>query len=575
MSSEKKKKPIGQLLKEQGLIGDEHIKWAIQEQTITKEKLGEVLVRLCLVTEYEVATTLAEQIGIPYLDVDEVSPPGDVLKLFNKGLCLNRAFLPLAIEDKYIKVASAYAGDPSLGQLVSRHSGLRPKFYLSENTKILNAIHKLYYFMENPIEKLIETEVRVLSQDVEQARGMDHLVRLILHLAVKMRATDIHIRPMEKSTNISFRIDGVMTSVLSLPAEFSRMVSSLKMKGDMDIAEQRLPQDGRFSVTILNNNYDFRASTIVSPHGENMVLRVLRTENAIMGMRQLGFFDEHIKKVEKMFNEPFGIVLLTGPTGSGKSTTLYAGIRSLNLIAKNVLTVEEPIEYRIPLLRQTQVNEKAGYTFANAIRYFLRHDPDIILVGEIRDADTAATAVAASATGHMVLSTLHANNAVGAIPRLRDLGVKSFLIADSLIGVVSQRLVRRICNNCKEAYIPGEWEKVYLRDPSVAKLYKGRGCDVCHGTGYFGRTLVYDLLSVDKELAQLIAQEADLNVIADKAKKSGFVDIFDVTVAKVKQGITTAEEGVRVLGHVRYTSPKATQAHVDRSARPEPVRRVS
>jgi len=380
---------------------------------------------------------------------------------------------------------------------------------------------------------------------------------------------------MEKATNISFRIDGVMTSVLSLPANFSRIIASLKMKADMDIAEQRLPQDGRFSTSILNNDYDFRVSTIVSPYGENMVLRILSTENALMGMRQLGFYAEDIQKVRQMFNEPFGIVLLTGPTGSGKSTTLYAGIRNLNLLEKNVLTVEEPIEYKIPLLRQTQVNEKAGYTFANAIRHFLRHDPDVILVGEVRDPETAATAVSASTTGHLVLSTLHTNNAIGAVPRLRDLGIRPFLIGDSLIGVVSQRLVRRICNHCREAYAPSEEEKAYLQDPSITELYRGRGCDLCNGSGYLGRTLVYEVLSIDKELSRLINEEVELSVITDKAKARGFVEMFSVTAAKVKEGITTTAEAVRTLGHVRYGHSRQGEAQAARSADSGAIRRVS
>jgi general secretion pathway protein E/type IV pilus assembly protein PilB len=324
------------------------------------------------------------------------------------------------------------------------------------------------------------------------------------------------------------------------------------MRADMDIAEQRLPQDGRFTATILNNSYDFRVSTIVLPQGENMVMRILPMESAIMGLGQLGFLPEHIRQVERIFNEPFGIILLTGPTGSGKSTTLYAGIRRLNLLEKNVLTVEEPIEYDIPLLRQTQVNEKAGYTFANAIRYFLRHDPDVILVGEIRDAETAATAVTASTTGHLVLSTLHSNSALGAIPRLRDLGIRPFLIADSLLGVVSQRLVRKICNHCKVAYRPAEWEKRYLKDDTLDRLYRGKGCEVCNHTGYFGRTLVYELLTVDRELALMIEQEADVHRLAAKAKSGGgYVNIFDITAQKVASGVTTTREALRTLGHIR------------------------
>ena len=558
MNSEQERKPIGELLKEKGFIGDEHIKFALQQKAITNEKMGEILVRLTFVTEYDVAKTLCEQDGIPYVDVDEVVPDEAVLKLFNKNLCLTQAFLPIAVkENGFVMVAAADVSSPSLAQLITRNSGLKPCFYLCERGKLLNAINKFYYFFENPIEKLIRNEVNLLSHDSEMARGMDNLLKYILELAVKMRATDVHIRPMENSTHVAFRVDGVIQPIWSFPGMFKRIVSTIKMKAEMDIAEQRLPQDGRFTETVLNNGYDYRVSTIISPFGENVVLRVLPTESALMGMEQLGFLRSDIDNVKELFSEPFGIVLLTGPTGSGKSTTLYAGIRSLNLLEKNVVTVEEPIEYHVPLLRQTQVNEKAGYTFANAIRYFLRHDPDVILVGEIRDRETAATAVTASTTGHLVLSTMHTNNALGALPRLQDLGIRPFLIADSLIGVVSQRLVRRICNHCKESYKADEWEKTYLKDPSITELYRGVGCEVCNGSGYFGRTLVYECLMVDRELSRLIDNRAELNVILDKAKENGFVDIFATTVTKVKAGVTTAEEAVRVLGNVRYLATDA------------------
>ncbi len=550
-SLQKKKKYIGELLKDKGMITEEHIQYVLQEQKISKERVGEIFERLGFVTEYEVVLTLAEQEEVPYIDVDEIFPEEKILKMFNKNLCLNNVFLPIKTVGNNIEVAVSNVSDPKLGQLISRQTGLAPKFYMAERRKIVNGINKFFYFMDNPVEKLIENEINVLAQDVEMARGMENLVKYILHLAVKMRATDIHIHPMKQATNIAFRVDGVMTSIIFLPNSLNRIVATLKMKADMDIAEQRLPQDGRFSDTILNNSFDFRVSTIVSPQGENMVIRILPTESSVMGMEQLGFFKEHIELVETLFNEPFGIILLTGPTGSGKSTTLYAGIRKLNLLQKNVLTVEEPIEYDIPLLRQTQVNEKAGYTFANAIRYFLRHDPDVILVGEIRDEETAKTAVTAASTGHLVLSTLHTNSAVGAIPRLKDLGVRPFLIADSLIGIVSQRLVRKICNSCKTAYTPSELEKNYLKDASIMNLYKGEGCEICNKSGYFGRTLVYELMSVDRVLAIMIEQETTLNRITEAARQGSFVDIFDVTAEKVKQGITTSEEAIRVLGHIR------------------------
>jgi type II secretory ATPase GspE/PulE/Tfp pilus assembly ATPase PilB-like protein len=547
------KKRIGELLQDRGIITESHIEYALQVQKITGDKLGETLEKLGFVTETDTVKALAEQSQIPYIDVDTVLVDSEILKKFNKQMCLTNLFLPIQRVDGHIKVAAYDIQDEKLERLISKKTGLVPRIFIAERTRIVNAINKFFYFLENPVEKQIEIELKLLSQDTEMARGTDKLIGLLLHLAVKRRTTDFHIQPMKESINISFRIDGVMTPILSLPPGLDRIITSLKMKADMDIAEQRLPQDGRFSATILNNPYDFRASTTVSPHGQNMVLRILPKQTTFMGMEELGFFKEHIHILDQMFREPFGIILLTGPTGSGKSTTLYAGIRRLNLMEKNVMTVEEPIEYEIPLLRQTQVNEKAGYTFANAIRYFLRHDPDVMLVGEIRDKETASAAITASTTGHLVLSTLHTNSAVGVIPRLKDLGIQPFLVADSLVGVVSQRLVRKICANCRISYQPSDQEKAYLKQPDIKELFKGEGCEICGGTGYFGRTLVYELLTIDQQLAGLIGQDADMHLIKEKYKNNGFVDIFAITAAKVTQGITTAEEAGRVLGQIRQT----------------------
>jgi general secretion pathway protein E/type IV pilus assembly protein PilB len=551
MSEAPKRKPIGELLKEKGIIRAEHIQFALQEQKVTKEMLGELFERLGFVTQHDLVATLAEQSGVPFIDVEALIPDEQVLKLFNKNICLNNQFLPIRRRGNQIDIAAYFVGDDKIRQLVGRQTGLVPVMQIAERSKLINAIHKFYYFLENPVERLLETETNLLAQDTENARSMDQFIRLLLHFAVKMRTTDIHIQPSKKTVKIAFRVDGVMRPVMSLPLNLSRLVAGIKMKAQMDIAEQRLPQDGRFSATILNNPYDFRVSTTVSPSGENMVMRILPMESTVMGMAQLGFFPEHIAVVEKMFNEPFGIILLTGPTGSGKSTTLYAGIRRLNLLEKNVITVEDPIEYDIPMIRQTQVNAKAGYNFANAIRYFLRHDPDVMLVGEIRDNDTAATAVTASTTGHLVLSTLHSNSAIGAIPRLRDLGIRPFLIADSLIGVVSQRLVRRICENCKESYTPQTWEREYLRHAELAQLHRGKGCEVCNGSGYLGRTLVYELLTVDHTLSEMIDKDAETSALKAHAVRNGFADIFDVTTRKVVMGVTTTEEALRVLGHIR------------------------
>ncbi len=551
MDKSQKNKFIGVLLQEKGIINEAHIQFALQEQKVTKELFGEVLERLSFATEMDIVSVLSSQENVPYIDVDEVLPQERLLRLFNKRLCLNNIFLPFSMDDRYMDVAVSDLNNTRIAQLVTRNTGLVPRFHIGERSKIIDTINKSYYFLENPVEQAIETEVRLLANDSEMARSMDNLIKHILHLAIKMRATDIHLKPMEQTLNVSLRVDGVMQSVATFPFSLKRVVASLKTKADMDIAEQRIPQDGRFTDSVLNNRYEFRVSTEITPYGENMVLRVLPVSRAFMGLKELGFFNTDIQGIEKMFNEPFGILLLTGPTGSGKSTTLYAGIRCLNLLEKNVLTVEDPIEVSMSLLRQTEVNKKAGYTFSTAVRYFLRHDPDVILVGEIRDEETASAAISASSTGHMVLSTLHTNSALGAVPRLRDLGVKPYLISDSLIGVVSQRLIRRICNSCKEEYLPEQWERDYLKDPDLRKLYRGKGCNLCNNSGYFGRTVVYEFLRIDSELAVMIGADEKLNDIAAAAREKGFQDIVAVTAEKVKMGITSIEEAVRVIGSLK------------------------
>ncbi|MEA3296974.1 MAG: ATPase, T2SS/T4P/T4SS family [candidate division Zixibacteria bacterium] len=552
MTEQTKRKPIGVILRERGVINSDHVNFALMEQKISSERFGEILERLGFITQYDVATTIAWQEDLPYLDVEDVVPGEKELQLFNKNICLKNIFLPIKIEGNQIDIAIAdHFTINAVTQLITRQTGLRPRISCAEKNKIINKINASYYFLENPVESLLEKEINLLKMDTEHARGYDKIISLLLQYAVKMRATDIHIRPMSSSVSIAFRIDGVMVTVLALPASLLRLVSAMKLKSEIDIAEQRLPQDGRFSETILNNGYDFRVSTVVTQYGENMVVRILPLSSSVMGMTQLGFFPEDVKMVEDIFTEPFGIVLLTGPTGSGKSTTLFAGIRSLDLMKKHVITVENPIEYKIPLLRQTQVNEKAGYTFSSAIRYFLRHDPDVILVGEIRDRETAATAVSASTTGHMVLSTLHTNSAIGAIARLKDLGVNSFLVADSLLGVVSQRLVRKICPHCKESYAATEEDKRYLQDADITTLYRGTTCDFCAGTGYHGRTLVYEVLKIDKVLASMIDNDEPLDVITTYAMEHGFNSIFNVCRKKVVEGVTTVAEAKRVIGKMR------------------------
>ena len=546
---ERQRKPIGELLKEKGLITDEYIGLALQDQRVTKERVGEILERLGFVSQYDVAQTISEQEGREYLDVEECLPANETLRLFNLNVCLTNHFLPLNHGDGRVRVVTATHDVEGLVRLISRQTGLEPEVYQGEKGKIANAVQHYYFFLDNPVESLLEREISALTADREEVRSPDNLINYLLQYAVKERASDIHIRPMDQSINVAFRVDGVMRPMFSLPPGLKRMTAALKMRAEMDIAEQRLPQDGSFTADILNTTYEIRGSTTVCPYGENMVMRLLPMRSDFLGLQQLGFFPEDMELLRRIFNEPYGIVLLTGPTGSGKSTTLYAAVRTLNLVQKHVITVENPIEYRVPLVRQTQVNVKANYTFANAIRYFLRHDPDVILVGEIRDQETATTALSASETGHLVLSTLHTNTAVGVIPRLRSLGVPSFQIAEALAGVVSQRLVRRICPSCKEPYEPEAWELEYLGRDDLETLYRGHGCEACGHSGYHGRTLVYEVLRPDADISARIGRDATMDALQESIDhRDDFVNIFQCAVRKVSLGETSVEEIVRVLG---------------------------
>ncbi|MBF0124126.1 MAG: Flp pilus assembly complex ATPase component TadA [Magnetococcales bacterium] len=548
MADKPNRKPLGVLLQEKKLISKSHIDLALQDQKVTRDRVGEILERLGFISQYDVATTIAEQEHREYVNVDDLVPDETTLRLFNLNLCQTHQFLPISHKNDVVQVITATDDVENLERLISRHTGLRPQFKQGERGKIQNMAQYYYYFLENPVEKLIERELQLLAADTDGVRSLDPFINNMMQLAVKTRASDIHIRPMDRSINLACRVDGVMRSLFSMPLTMKRLITTIKMRSDMDIAEQRLPQDGSFSGDILNNRYDFRVSTTVCPFGENVVIRLLPMRSDFMGLPQLGFDPEDIEILKNIFNHPYGIVLLTGPTGSGKTTTLYAAVRALNLTEKNILTVENPIEYRIPLVRQTQINIKAGYTFANAIRHFLRHDPDVILVGEIRDKETAETALSASETGHLVLSTLHTNTAFGAIPRLRSLNIPPFMLADALVGVVSQRLVRRICSNCKEEYTPTEEELAYLGDATIRKLYRGRGCGACLETGYHGRTMIYEIMRTSPSLAMQINRDESLDVLLATARDQGFQDIMASAVKKVRRGDLSVNEVKRALG---------------------------
>lgn len=542
---------IGDLLRDKGYIGDEHIRYALQVQRVTKEKLGQVLTRTGLVSEYDLVYTVAQQLKLQYVQLDSITPDYQLLKRFNRNVCLAQRVFPFAQEENAIVACISDIPDPKTEQAILRATGLRPRFVMAEESRVISAIYNYFYFLDNPVEKLMQREVGIIAADTSRTVSPDTLINYILLLAVKQRATDIHLRPMARGISVAFRVDGVLSNVAFLPPQLSRLATSIKLQAGMDIAEQRLPQDGRWTANLLERRYDIRASSIVTPFGENIVLRLLSQERASFSFPALGFLEEDLAQLTRIFDEPFGILLLTGPTGSGKSTTLVAGLTSLDLLGKNVITVENPIEYVVPLARQTQVNEGAGYDFSNAMRHFLRHDPDVILIGEMRDEETATTALTAATTGHLVLSTLHSNTAIGSIPRLQGLGMDTQMLSESLIGVVSQRLVRTICPHCKKEYVPSREELDYL-GVQMDRLYKGEGCEACGHKGYIGRTLVYEVLVVDRDVRQAMEKDIELTQLEDMVKRKGFRSMFDVGVIKVQKGMTTVEELQRVLGKTRY-----------------------
>ncbi len=545
---------IGDLLKQKGLISDKHIKFALNVQRVTKERLGQILTRIGLISEYDLINAVADQLDLDFVDLQKITIDMELLRMFNRNFCLNNRILPIYKQDGFVVVATCDIPESKLEQSIKYITRSEVKFVLTEETKLIDAIYSYFYFLENPVENLLDREINLLTADSSMTISPDSFLNYLLILAVKKRATDVHLRPMEQGIEISFRIDGVLNTIKFLPRELYRIITAIKLKAGMDISEQRVPQDGRWSVRVLEKNYDIRVSSVVTPNGENIVMRLLSQERATFSLEGLGFFSEDVQLIRQVFNQPHGIVLLTGPTGSGKSTTLVAGLNSLDLMDKNVITIENPIEYIVPLARQTQVNEAAGYDFSKGVKYFLRHDPDVILIGEIRDKMTAETALTAANTGHLVLSSLHSNTAIGVIPRLKNFGIDDLAISETLICAVSQRLVRTICPFCKQEYEPSDEEKDYIKtllNKEVYVLFKGAGCERCDFRGYIGRTVIYEIFVVDSDIRKMIERGERIFEIEELAREKGFVPILKNGIRKVLDGITTIEELKRVTGSLR------------------------
>ena len=551
----RKKIRIGQMLLSKKLITEKELEYAInlQKQMGYTKPLGEILVDEGFITEKVLMEQIAEQMGIDFIELYSIELNQDFIDRFPFQLLKNAMAVPIDEDEYEIRVATS---DPlnydALESLEKYSDNKLMKLYLTTKEEILHVFNRIETHQKTrKIVEMIKHEIKEgrLSEDSSMSSVMQ-LIRLIIKVGIDAGASDIHIEPNNYDVSIRIRKDGILKEAFLFDIEiFNALSSRIKILGNLDISEKRRSQDGRFELVIDGKSYDFRLSTVPTLYGESIVVRILDRQKVLLKMSELGFESKNLRVLEDVIRQPYGIVLLTGPTGSGKTTTLYAALNEIKSIENKVMTIEDPIEYSLPLIQQVQVNESVGYTFAEALRSFLRQDPDVIMIGEIRDLETLSAAIQASLTGHLVFSTLHTNDAPGAIGRMIQMGMQNYLIADSLLAVVAQRLVRKICPYCKSEvkYHKNILSKVERLLPQNRHFYKGKGCERCEMTGYMGRTVISEIFKVDDMIAQKITDGASkIELIRYAIKKGLYRPIIIDGLSKVLNGITTLEEILRV-----------------------------
>jgi type IV pilus assembly protein PilB len=585
------RKKIGECLIQAGLISEDDLESALVEHKRTGERLGVVLVRMNFATEKQIAKALAMQLGFPYVSLAENPPDPSAVILIPKEVSLKRVCIAVSLEKNLLTVAMS---DPLLFSLVQDlefQTGYRIKQVVSTRGDILEAIQIGYpdkalaritqpgadlavtggsptgrgragetHTGETSLVRRTEEEifepVAGLRESSEAAPIID-LVDLVVKSAIKSKASDVHVEPMEKGVLVRHRLDGLLKEVMDLPKWVHEgLIARLKIMAGMDIAEKRLPQDGRLRSTSEDgNDVDFRVSTLRTLYGEKVVMRVLDHRKGVPDLEEIGMSANSLEDVRQFLKHQHGMILVVGPTGSGKSTTLSSALSSVKSEKTNIITIEDPVEYQIPGVNQTQINEKIKLTFSSALRSILRQDPDVILVGEIRDAETAKIAMQAAQTGHLVLSTIHTDDAPSVVTRLMDIGTEPYVIAGALIGVIAQRLVRRLCVHCRRQYTPppDTLRALNMTDADAATIpfYKSVGCDQCNHTGYRGRIGIYEVMRVTDKVRRLISSKAPEDQIREAALSSGMISLGEDGLAKVKSGITTPEELIRVVTEVR------------------------
>ena len=556
---------LGEILINEGAINSEQLKKALEAQKLDrKKKIGEILLEQGAITQRQLNNALQYVYETEYIELKDVVIEPEIVTLIPKDISLRYKVIPLNKEDSTLTIAMANPLDVNAIDYIRgyTHLEVNPKF-ASEN-EIVNALSHYYDAGEqfdNLLEKVDTATISAASDEVNlsaleaisQEAPIIQLVNMIIVDAIKERASDIHLEPNQRGLLVRYRIDGILHDIRMLPVRVRpAVISRIKILSYMDIAERRLPQDGRFQLRFGAREVDLRVSSIPTVFDEKIVIRILDKSQGVISLKSIGFTDTQLNEFRQMLNKPHGIILITGPTGSGKSTTLYAGLNEVDSTSKNVITVEDPVEYKLDRINQINVRPKINLTFANALRSILRQDPDIIMIGEMRDSETAHIAVQSALTGHLVFSTLHTNDAVGSLTRMIDMGVEPFLIASSIIGVMAQRLVRKICEHCKEEYTPDEniFDDLRLNfelpDKKSIKLYQGKGCSHCKNTGYYGRTSIFEMMPINDEIRSLILKKTSSSEIKEVAIRYGMKTLLDSGIVKALAGITTIDEVFRV-----------------------------
>ena len=559
------KKSLSDVLLEKGSLNQEGLEEALALQEGSGESLDRALLRLGHVQEEELLQALSAQLSLPYLGEIKEERDSSLVSQFPLSFLRKYHIFPLKRENNLLTAVTSDPLNPHPADEIGALLGCQVQLVISREEEILRAIDRYCHSeSETPqemIEGLNEGEIRVITTgggeepedllDLANKAPIIKLVNLILFQALKERASDIHIQPYEKELKVRYRLDGILHDALTPPKHYQEaVISRIKVMSNLNIAEHRLPQDGRATIKVGDRQIDIRVSTIPIAFGERVVMRLLDKETLFFGLEELGISREKFPEVNSLIHRSHGIILVTGPTGSGKTTTLYAALDKINFPDKNIITVEDPIEYQLEGISQIQVKPRIGLTFANGLRSIVRQDPDIIMIGEIRDLETAEIAIHASLTGHLVFSTLHTNDASGAITRMLDMGIEPYLVSSSVMAVIAQRLVRLICPRCRETYRP---EEESLREIGLGShqltegtLSRGRGCSHCLNTGYRGRTGIYELLLMSEEIGELILSRADANTIRKRATGKGMFTLRQDGAHKVLRGLTTIEEVLRV-----------------------------